>query len=75
MAFDVTNLRTRVEFVGLTSFLVIADTENIREASEQLNLSISAVSRRISELEREFGQQLFIRHSRGLDITPAVAYG
>jgi len=61
----------RVDFVSLKTFLVVADTENIREASEQLHLSISAVSRRIAELEEEYGQQLFNRHSRGLEITPA----
>ena len=61
----------RVDFVSLKAFLVVADTENIREASEQLHLSISAVSRRIAELEEEYGQQLFNRHSRGLEITPA----
>jgi len=33
----------RVDFVSLKAFLVVADTENIREASEQLHLSISAV--------------------------------
>jgi len=61
----------RVDFVSLKAFLVVADTENIREASDLLHLSISAVSRRIAELEEEFGQQFFKRHSRGLEITPA----
>ena len=44
----------RVDFVSLKAFLVVADTEKIREASEQLHLSISAVSRRIAELEEEY---------------------
>lgn len=59
------------DFVTLKTFLAVAETRNIRAASEQLNLSISAVSRRISELEADFGQQLFDRHSRGVEITDA----
>lgn len=61
----------RADFISLKTFLVVADTENIREASEQLHLSISAVSRRITDLEDEYGQPFFKRHSRGLEITPA----
>ncbi|WP_417425829.1 LysR family transcriptional regulator [Hoeflea sp.] len=60
-----------IDFVSLKAFLTVVDTESIRAASENLNLSISAVSRRISELEIEFGQQLFTRHSRGVEITEA----
>ncbi|MEL6667167.1 MAG: LysR family transcriptional regulator [Pseudomonadota bacterium] len=59
------------DFVTLRAFLMVADAENLRTASEQLNLSISAVSRRISDLEKGLGQQLFLRHSRGLEITEA----
>ncbi|MEL6830859.1 MAG: LysR family transcriptional regulator [Pseudomonadota bacterium] len=59
------------DFVTLRAFLMVADAENLRAASEQLNLSISAVSRRISDLEAGLGQQLFVRHSRGLEITEA----
>jgi len=60
-----------IDFVSLKAFLTVVDTESIRAASDNLNLSISAVSRRISELEIEFGQQLFTRHSRGVEITEA----
>lgn len=59
------------DFVSLKAFLAVVDTESIRAASENLNLSISAVSRRISELEADFDQQLFNRHSRGVEITAA----
>lgn len=59
------------DFVTLRAFLMVADAENLRAASEQLNLSVSAVSRRISDLEADLGQQLFVRHSRGLEITEA----
>lgn len=59
------------DFVTLRTFLAVADAENFRAASEQMNLSISAVSRRISDLEQDLGQKLFKRHSRGVEITEA----
>ena len=43
------------DFVTLRAFLMVADAENLRAASEQLKLSISAVSRRISDLEADSG--------------------
>lgn len=60
-----------IDLVSLRVFLAVVDTESIRAASENLSLSISAVSRRIADLEVEFGQQLFTRHSRGVEVTEA----
>ena len=59
------------DFVSLKAFIAVAETQSIRAASERLNLSISSVSRRISDLEFDFGQTLFTRHSRGVEITEA----
>ncbi|MEO1028727.1 MAG: LysR family transcriptional regulator [Pseudomonadota bacterium] len=59
------------DFVSLKAFLAVAETKSFRAASERLNLSISSVSRRISDLEFDFGQTLFKRHSRGVEITEA----
>ena len=62
---------TRFDHVTLRIFLTIADTGSLRAASESLNLSPSAVSRRVSELETDFGQVFFKRHSRGVELTDA----
>ena len=61
----------QIDFVSLQALLAVAETKNFRAASEQLNLSISSVSRRIGELEADFGQRLFTRHSRGVELTEA----
>lgn len=60
-----------LDLVSLRALLAVANLESLRAASEQLNLSVSAVSRRLSELEGAFGLKFFERHSRGVEITPA----
>jgi DNA-binding transcriptional LysR family regulator len=53
-------------------FLAVAEELNLHRASERLNIAQSAVSRRISDLERELGDvPLFERQARGVAITPA----
>lgn len=61
----------RFDLVTLRIFLTVIDTGSIRSASESLNLSPSAISRRLAELENNFGQPFFIRHSRGVEISEA----
>lgn len=62
---------TRLDLVTLRTFLTVIDTGSIRSASESLNLSPSAISRRLAELEENFGQSFFARHSRGMEISEA----
>jgi LysR family glycine cleavage system transcriptional activator len=47
---------------------------SIKAAAEYLNLSPSAVSRRIQSLEEELGRQLFDRDVQGLTLTEAGSY-
>lgn len=61
----------RFDLVTLRIFLTVIDTGSIRSASESLNLSPSAISRRLAELEENFGQPFFSRHSRGVEISDA----
>lgn len=58
-------------FRGVEAFMVTAGSLNLRLASQKLNISISAVSRRIRALEDEIGTQLFVRGGRKLALTPA----
>lgn len=51
--------------------MATAGSLNLRLASRQLNISVSAVSRRIRALEDEIGTQLFVRGGRKLSLTPA----
>ncbi|MDH0127055.1 LysR substrate-binding domain-containing protein [Brucella intermedia GD04153] len=53
----------------LQAFSVVAATGSFTAAAEQLNLSQSAVSRQIQQLEHYFGCVLFERHTRMVSIT------
>jgi len=50
-------------------FIAVAEHGSIRLASERLNISQSAISRRIQALEMEIGAPLFERHSKGVVLT------
>ena len=53
----------------LKVFHAAAQAGSFTRAGEALNLSQSAVSRQISQLEAELGVALFHRHARGLELT------
>ena len=60
-----------MELSTVRYFHKVACSSSIREAAEQLHVSASAISRKISQLEEEFGQPLFERHARGIKLTQA----
>ena len=49
----------------------VARCGSIRKAADQLNVTSSAVNRRIIDLEEELGAQLFERRARGVRLTAA----
>src|ERR1043166_8570334 len=49
----------------------VARAGSIRKAADQLNVTASAVNRRIMDLEEELGAQLFERRPRGVRLTSA----
>ncbi len=49
----------------------VARSGSIRKAAEQLNVTASAVNRRIMDLEEELDAQLFERRARGVRLTAA----
>jgi DNA-binding transcriptional LysR family regulator len=51
---------------ALRYFLAVANTGSLSEASEQLHVTISAISRQIAKLEEEIGCPLFVRQPRGM---------
>lgn len=55
---------------ALRLFLVVADTLSFTRASEQVHMSVSAVSRTISRLESEVGYRLLERDRRNVRLTP-----
>lgn len=60
-----------MELRHLRYFLVVAETENIRRASEILNIAQPAISRQIQDLELDLGVELFERLPRGLRLNAA----
>jgi DNA-binding transcriptional LysR family regulator len=55
----------------LLVFLATAREGHITGAARLLNLSVSAASHQIAQLELEFGTPLFVRGNRGMHLTPA----
>lgn len=60
---------TNVDWDKLRVFHVVADAGSLTHAGQSLNISQSAVSRQISNLELSLGVRLFNRHARGLALT------
>jgi len=60
-----------MELRHLRYFLMIAETENVRRASENLHVTQPALSRQLQDLERELGVELFERLPRGLRLSAA----
>lgn len=60
----------RVNFKVLTTFLAVAENASFRKASEQLHLSLPAVSMQIKQMEERLGLALFQRTTRKVELTP-----
>ena len=58
-----------MEIWQLRCFIALADTLSFSRAAESLYLSQSALSRRISDLEKELGFPLFTRNTRRVELT------
>ena len=56
---------------SLALFVRAAELGNLTRAAEASFITVPAASRRLSLLEHQFKVQLFERHSRGLELTPA----
>lgn len=59
----------RFDFVSIRLAVACALTGNLTSAAKECNLVVPAASRRLRDLERALGAQLFERHSRGLTPT------
>lgn len=55
----------------LRIFVSLSETLNFGRSSEQLNMSISAVSRSLQRIEEELGRRLFERDNRSVRLTAA----
>ncbi|WP_224717643.1 LysR family transcriptional regulator [Pectobacterium versatile] len=62
---------THFDLQSLRIFLQVAQTGSLTKAAEKFHITLSALSKRIAELERTVDCALFIRMPRGLTLTPA----
>ena len=60
-----------MEFRQLKYFYTVANMRSLSEAAEHLNVSQPAIGMQIRKLEDLVGSKLFIRHARGIRLTPA----
>ncbi|MDF0729233.1 LysR family transcriptional regulator [Pseudomonas entomophila] len=66
-----TPLPMRYDLTSLDLFITVAQERNLTRAAALKHLAVSAVSKRISELEAQAGAPLLIRNARGVELTPA----
>ncbi|TBL81311.1 LysR family transcriptional regulator [Paenibacillus thalictri] len=59
-----------MELRQLQYFAKVAKKQHVTQASEELHIAQSAVSRQIHQLEEELGVQLFVQKGRKLQLTP-----
>lgn len=60
-----------MEFRQLREFLALAEERNFRRAAERLRMAQPPLTRQIRALEDELGTALFIRTSKGVELTEA----
>lgn len=61
----------RYDLVSMDIFIAVAEERNLTRAARRLHLAVSAVSKRIAELEEQAGAALLLRYARGVELTPA----
>lgn len=61
----------RYDLTSLDIFIAVAQERNLTRAAGLKHLAVSAVSKRITELEAQAGSPLLVRNARGVELTPA----
>ena len=62
-----------VSLRSVETFVAVARALSLTNAAKRLGLTTSAISRRVSDLEFDLGVDLFRRHNRRIELTPAGA--
>jgi DNA-binding transcriptional LysR family regulator len=71
MDFDQRTVSMRYDLTSLELFITVAQERNLTRAARIQHLAVSAVSKRITELEAQTGSPLLVRNARGVELTPA----
>lgn len=65
------SLVRRLDLTSLQLFVAICEEGTLTRAAERERIAASALSKRLNELEHALGANLFVRHSKGMILTPA----
>lgn len=65
------SLLRRLDLMTLQLFVAIAEEATLTRAAAREAIAPSAASRRLTDLERDLGVELFQRNSKGMSLTPA----
>ena len=61
----------RPDLTSLALFIRIAELQSITKAANASHIALAAASRRVAQLEDQYGVQLLYRTARGVELTPA----
>ncbi|MCP3441118.1 LysR family transcriptional regulator [Bradyrhizobium sp. CCGUVB14] len=61
----------RIDVRSLQLFATVCELGSIGRAADRESLAVSAISKRLTDLEAFIGAQLLYRHTRGVNVTPA----
>jgi len=64
-------MNLRIDLLTLQLFVAIVEEQSIAKAAEKKHIAVSAVSRRISDMEEMLQVELLYRHSKGIEPTSA----
>jgi DNA-binding transcriptional LysR family regulator len=64
-------MNLRIDLLTLQLFVAIVEEQSIAKAAEKKNIAVSAVSRRISDMEEMLQVELLYRRSKGIEPTSA----
>ncbi len=65
------NFARRIDLTSLQLFVAVCDLGSISRAAEREFIAASAVSKRLSDMETTLATPLLVRHTRGVNLTPA----
>ena len=64
-------MTARPDLTSLALFIHVAETKSITKAAQACHIALAAASRRITQLEEQYGVQLLHRTAKGVELTPA----
>ncbi len=67
-----TRLVTRAKLRHMRAILALSDLRSMGRAAQAMGMTQPAMSQLVAEMEKLLETRLFLRHSRGVDLTPAA---